>query len=53
MNKNERICTIIDITIPGDKRVSEKENENNERYQEVKKEIKKYGTLEALRSFKW
>ena len=40
MNKNERICTITDIAIPGDIRVSEKESENNERYQEVKKEIK-------------
>ena len=29
VNKNERTCAIIDITIPGDIRVSKKEKEKN------------------------
>ena len=40
VNKNERNCAIIDVTIPRDIRVSEKEKQNIERYQELKKEIK-------------
>ena len=39
MNKNERSCAIIDIAIPGDIRVGEKEKEKIERYQELKREI--------------
>ena len=41
VNKNERSCAIIDIAIPGDIRVSEKEKEKIERYQELKREIKR------------
>ena len=41
VNKNEKSCAIIDIAIPGDIRVSEKEKEKIERYQELKKEIKR------------
>ena len=41
MNKNERSCVIIDIALPGDIKVSEKENKKIERYQELKKEIKR------------
>ena len=39
VNKQERKCTIIDIAIPGDKRIGEKENEKVEKYQDLKKEI--------------
>ena len=39
VNENKRSCTIIDIVIPGDIRVSEKDKEKIERYQELKREI--------------
>ena len=53
VNKNERSCAIIDIAIPGDIWVSEKEKEKIERYQELREKSKEYGTLEPLRSFQW
>ena len=46
-NKNER------RHIPGEIRVSEKEKEKIERYQELRQKSKECGTLEALRSFQW
>ena len=49
VNKNERSCAIIDIAIPGDIRVSEKEKEKIERYQKIKREIK---TMWNIRSIK-
>ena len=39
VNKNERSFAIIDIAIPGEIRISEKEKEKIERYQELKREI--------------
>ena len=41
VNKNETCYAITDIAIPGDIRVSEKEKEKIERYQELKREIKR------------
>ena len=41
VNKNERSCAIIDIATPGDIRVSKKEQEKIERYQELKRQIKR------------
>ena len=35
MNKNKKSCAIIDIAIPGDIRVNEKEKEKIERYQKL------------------
>ena len=32
VNKNEKICAIIDIAIPGDIKVSKKREEKNDRY---------------------
>ena len=49
LNKNERSCAIIDMAIPGDIRVSEKEKEKIERYQKIKREIK---TMWNIRSIK-
>ena len=49
MNENERSCAIIDITIPGDIRVSEKEKEKNERYQELKREIKRMWNIRSIK----
>ena len=40
VEKTERRFTRIDITIPGDNRVGEKEAEKIEKYQELKLEIK-------------
>ena len=48
VNKNERSCAIIDIAIPGDMRVSEKEKEKIERYQELKKEIKRMWNIRSI-----
>ena len=41
VNKNERSWARIDIAIPGDIRVSEKEKEKIERYRELKRDIKR------------
>ena len=49
VNKNERRCAIIDIAVPGDIRVSEKEKEKNERYQELKKEIKIMWNIRSIK----
>ena len=48
-NKNERSCTIIDIVIPGDIRVSEKEKEKIDRYQELKREIKRMSNTRSIK----
>ena len=48
VNKNERSCAIIDIAIPGDIRVSEKEKEKIERYQELKREIKRMWNIRSI-----
>ena len=53
VNKNEESCAIIDIAIPGDIRVSQKEKKKIERYQELKRKIKRIWNIEALRSFQW
>ena len=49
VNKNERSCAIIDIAIPGDTRVSEKEKEKIERYQELKREIKRMRNIRNIK----
>ena len=36
---NNKVCTIIDVAIPGDKRVSKKETEKVEKYQDLRWEI--------------
>ena len=49
VNKNERSCAIIDMAIPGDTRVSEKEKEKIERYQEIKREIKRMWNIRSIK----
>ena len=44
VNTNERSCVIIDIAIPGDLRVSEKEKDKLRNIKELKREIKRMGT---------
>ena len=41
VKENDRRCAIIDIAIPGDIRVGKKEKEKFQRYQELKREIKR------------
>ena len=49
MNTNERSYAIIDIAIPGDIRVSKKENEKIERYQELKRETKRIWNVRNIK----
>ena len=39
--KGERKCIIIDIAVPGDSRTSDREKEKVEKYQDLKREIKR------------
>ena len=41
VNKGERKCIIINIVVPGDNRASDKEKEKMEKYQDLKREIKR------------
>ena len=43
LNKGERQCIIADIAIPGD-RISVKEKEKSQRYEDLKRELKRIGT---------
>ena len=49
VNKNKKSCAIIDIAIPRDIRVSEKEREKIERYQELKGEIKRMWNIRSIK----
>ena len=49
VNKNERSCAIIDIAIPVGIRVSEKEKEKIERYQELNREIKRMWNIRSIK----
>ena len=46
---NERSCAIIDIAMIGDIRVTEKEKEKIERYQELKREIKRMWNIRIIK----
>ena len=47
-NKREKKCSIIDIAIPADKRIGEKENEKVEKYQDLKREIAKMWNMRSM-----
>ena len=49
VNKNERSFAITDIAIPGEIRISEKEKEKIERYQELKREIKRMWNIRSIK----
>ena len=49
VNKNERSCGIIDTAIPADIRVSEKEKQKIERYQELQSEIKRMWNIRSIK----
>ena len=48
VNKQDRKCTIIDIAVPADKRIGEKENEKVEKYQDLKREIAKMWNVRTV-----
>ena len=39
IDKKERVCLIVDIAVPADRRVEEKEQEKLEKYQDLRREI--------------
>ena len=39
IDKKERVCLIVDIAVPADRRVEEKEQEKVEKYQDLNREI--------------
>ena len=41
VDKKERSCKIIDVAVPGDSRIAEKEKDKIEKYQELGKELQK------------
>ena len=53
VNKNERSCVIIDIAIPGDVRVSKNSKDKIERYQELKREIKRMWNIRSIKVIQW
>ena len=46
--RKEEKCTIIDIAVPADKRIGERENEKVEKYQDVKREIARMWNMRAV-----
>ena len=46
--KKEKECKIIDIAVPGDCRICEKETEKIEKYDELKREIRKLWTMKKV-----
>ena len=48
VNKNMKSCIIIDVAVPGDCRVYDKESEKIEKYQELKRELKRIWSLRKV-----
>ena len=49
VKKQEEKCFIIDISVPGDIRISEKEEEKIEKYQELRAEVKKLWKMKSVK----
>ena len=49
LHKRERRCDMIDVAVPGDKRVASKEQEKIDNYRELQREIKKIWNLREVR----
>ena len=47
INKIEKTCHIIDVAIPGDERVSAKETEKIEKYDELRRELERLWKVKA------
>ena len=41
VDKNERICKVIDFAVPGDSRITEKEKDRIEKYQDLGRKLQK------------
>ena len=48
MDKKKKSCVIIDIAVPGDCRIREKEMEKIEKYQNLKIELKRLWSLKKV-----
>ena len=48
VEKEEKVCKIIDIVIQGDSRVAEKEREKVEKYQDLKQEISRIWSIKKV-----
>ena len=48
VNKKTKSCVIIDVAIPGDCRICEKEIEKIEKYQNFKRELKRLCSLKKV-----
>ena len=48
VNKKAKSCVIIDVAIPGDCRIHEKETEKIEKYQNSKRELKRLWSLKKV-----
>ena len=48
LHKNERKCHLIDIAVPGDKRIELKEQEKIDNYSELRQEVKKIWNLSQV-----
>ena len=44
INKKKRFCKIVDFTVPADHRIKLKEREKKDKYLDLAKELKNYGT---------
>lgn len=49
VNKNDRRYAIIDLAVPGDIKVTENEKEKVERYQELKREIRRMQNIRSIK----
>ena len=47
VNKKDRKCYIIDVAVPGNVRIAEKETEKIEKYDELKREVERLWKVKA------
>ena len=45
VDKKRRTCKVIDLAVPGDNRIEEKEKEKIEKYQDPRRELQKIWNL--------
>ena len=50
VNKQDKKSTIIDIAVPADKRIGEKDNEKVEKYQDLKREIARMWNMRTVQA---
>ena len=52
VTKQEGECAIVDVTVAGDKRIVEKENEKVKKYQELKQKIPRMWNTRTVQEIK-